>query len=196
MNAAYRLAPEHPFPAAVEDAVAAYRWLLGVGVEPERTVIGGDSAGGGLAVAALASLRDAGDPLPAGAMLFSPWTDLTMGGASITDLADVDDLLDVDSLRAAAGLYLGAEDPTHPLASPLFADVAGLPPSFIQTGGAEILLDDSTRLAERTRAAGGRAVLDVWAGMPHVFQNLAPIIPEAGKALQQAGLFVRRVTGT
>lgn len=196
LTAAYRLAPEHSFPAAVEDAVAAYRWLLAEGIAPEAVVIGGDSAGGGLAVAALVSLRDAGVPLPAGALLFSPWTDLTMSGASITGLAEADDVLDAASLEWAAGQYLAGADPRHPLASPVFADLAGLPPVFLQTGGAEILLDDSTMLAARIREAGGEAILDVWPGMPHIFQTLAPIVPEAGTALHQAGRFIGRVAGT
>jgi len=155
LGARYRLAPEHPFPAALDDALAVYRWLMEARVDPGCLVIGGDSAGGGLAVAALVALRDAGDPLPAGAVLFSPWTDLALEGESITALAEIDDLLDVDSLRAAAELYLGGEDPHHPLASPLFADLSGLPPSFIQTGGAEILLDDSPALAARRRCPPG-----------------------------------------
>ncbi len=196
LAAAYRLAPEHPFPAALDDALAVYRWLLAEGVAPGRLVIGGDSAGGGLALAALVALRDAGDPLPAGAFGFSPWTDLSLSGGSVTALAEVDDLLDEASLRQAADRYRGSEEPRHPLVSPLFADLSGLPPLLVQVGGAEILLDDSTVLADRVRAAGGEAVLDVWPGMPHVFQNLAPIIPEAEQALRQAGAWIRRITET
>jgi acetyl esterase/lipase len=196
LNAAYRLAPEHPFPAALDDALGAYRWLLDLGVDADRLVVGGDSAGGGLAVSLLVALRDGGDPLPSGGVLFSPWTDLSLGGDSIASLADDDDVLDLESLRLAAERYLGGRDPQDPGPSPLFAELSGLPPLFIQPGGSEILLDDSRHLAERVREAGGTAVYDVWPGMPHVFQNLAPIIPEAGRALWAAGLFVRRVTGT
>lgn len=196
LAAGYRLAPEHPFPAALDDALAAYRWLLDAQVDPARLVVGGDSAGGGLAVSVLVSLRDAGDPLPAGAVLFSPWTDLSLGGDSMSRLSDVDDVLDAGTLGRAAAAYLGGIAPQHPLASPLFADLGRLPPMLIQSGGAELLLDDSVRLAASVRDGGGEAILDVWPGMPHVFQNLAPIIAEAGRALNQAGLFVRRVTGT
>ncbi len=196
LNAAYRLAPEHPFPAALDDGLAAYRWLLASRVDHERLVIGGDSAGGGLALAVLVSLRDAGDPLPAGAVLFSPWTDLTLSLPSVTGLADFDDLLDEGSLREAAAQYAGVEGEAHPLISPVFAELHDLPPMLVQAGGSEILLDDSVVLAERTRAAGGMADVDVWPGMPHVFQNLAPIIGEAGKALRSAGEWIRRATAS
>jgi acetyl esterase/lipase len=194
--AAYRLAPEHPFPAALEDALAAYRRMVESGAAPERIVVGGDSAGGGLVAAMLVALRDAGDHLPAGGVLFSPWTDLSLEAPSITELARVDTVLDAGSLREAADRYLGGTDARHPGASPLFAELGGLPPVFVQAGDADILLDDSRVLVERVREAGGRAVLDVWEGMPHVFQNLAPIIPEAGCALERAGAFIRDITGT
>jgi len=192
----YRLAPEDPFPAAVEDTVAAYRWLLDDGAGAKRIVVGGDSAGGGLAVAALVAIRDAGLPLPAGVFLLSPWTDLEMTGASIDALAGVDDVLDRAGLRAAADLYLAGTDPGHPAASPLYADLSGLPPLLIQVGTAEILRDDAVRLAAAARDAGVRVVLDEWPGAGHGFQTSAPLIPEARQAVHQIGVFMRRVLGS
>jgi acetyl esterase/lipase len=190
----YRLAPEHPFPEGLEDVLTAYRWLIGSGVDPQSVVVGGDSAGGGLAIAALVALRDAGDALPAGGLGLCSWTDLAMTGSSIRTLADRDEVVELEGLERTAQLYLAGEDPGNPLASPLYADHTGLPPLFLQVGTAEILLDDSRRLAERAREAGVRVILDEWPDMPHVFQTLAPLITEAGKALHQAGVFVRRVT--
>lgn len=186
----YRLAPEHPFPAAVEDAITAYDWLLAEGVEPSRIVVTGDSAGGGLALAVQVALRDAGKPLPAGAVCISPWTDLTLSGASIQSKAAVDPVLDADSLERYAMLYAGERDRSSPLISPLFADLSGLPPLLIQVGTDEILLDDATRCAERARQAGVEVSLEVWDEMFHVFQ-LVPFLPETQKAVEYIVRFRR-----
>jgi acetyl esterase/lipase len=185
----YRLAPEHPFPAALEDATAAYAWLLAQGVEPSRIIVAGDSAGGGLALAALVALRDAGKLLPAGAVCISPWTDLTLSGASIQGKAQVDCMLDADSLEMYAKLYAGERDRTSPLISPLFADLSGLPPLLIQVGSDEILLDDARRCTARARQAGVDVILEIWDEMFHVFQ-LVPFLPETKRAVGQIAEFV------
>ncbi len=182
----YRLAPEHPFPAAVEDACKAYRWLLSEGTDPARMTIAGDSAGGGLALALLMSLRDAGEPLPAGAALLSPWTDLAASGWSHLTHARRDPMLSVDGLLLAARHYLQGASPTTPLASPLYGEFGRLPPLFIHVGGNEILLDDSLRLAEKARAAGVAVEVKVWPDLPHVFQA-AGFLPEARLSLAEIG---------
>lgn len=187
----YRLAPEHPFPAAVEDATAAYRWLLTQNPRPERLAIGGDSAGGGLTLAALLALRDAGTPLPAAGICFSPWTDMTGSGGSMHTKAAVDPMVQKDGLLRMAAAYLGDTDPTTPLASPLFARLSGLPPLLIQVGTAETLLDDSTRLAARVRDAGGDVTLEKWEEMIHVFQAFAFVLPEAREAIERAGGYLK-----
>lgn len=191
----YRLAPEYPFPAGLEDAAAAYRWLLKGGVDPKRIVIAGDSAGGGLTLATLLTLRDAGDPLPAAAVLFSPWTDLAATGESMTTRAAVDPMLSRESMSTITGWYIGDRDPRAPLVSPLYGDFSGLPPLFIQVGDNEVLLDDAVRVAERARAAGVEVDLEVWDGMWHVFQNSADHVPEARQALEKIGALVRARLG-
>ncbi len=145
----YRLAPENPFPAAVEDATTAYRWLLSTGVDPARVVIAGDSAGGGLTVAALLALRDAGDPLPAAAVCLSPWVDMEGLGESMTTKAELDPVIQSEKVLEGAKAYLAGADPRTPLAAPLYADLTGLPPLLIQVGSSETLVDDATRLAGR-----------------------------------------------
>src|SRR5215470_14651996 len=150
----YRLAPEHPFPAAVEDAMAAYRWLLTSGIDPAQIVVAGDSAGGGLALGALVALRDAGEPMPAAAVLLSPWTDLALTGESLRTRAAVDVMIKPEGMHENAALYLAGADPRHPYASPLYADLRGLPPLLIHVGDAEVILDDSTRLAARAGESG------------------------------------------
>ncbi len=187
----YRLAPEHPFPAALEDAVAAYDFLLGQGLAPERIAIGGDSAGGGLAIATLVSLRDSGRPLPGAAIALSPWTDLEATGESIQTRADPM-IRSKDDLLATASLYLNGADPRTPTASPLYADLAGLPAIAIQVGTAEKLLDDSTRIADRIRSVGGEVELETFEDLIHVFQALAPHVPESLEAIEKLGSFLKR----
>jgi epsilon-lactone hydrolase len=187
----YRLAPEHPFPAGLDDAVRSYRALLDAGVDARRIVIAGDSAGGGLALAALVALREAGCPLPAGAVLLSPWTDLALSGPSHVTRAAADPLLATEGMPGFVRAYLGDRDPRTPLASPLYADLAGLPPLFVQVGDDEVLLDDATRVATRAEAASVKVTLEVWEGMWHVFQQTAARVPEAREAVLRIGAFVR-----
>jgi acetyl esterase/lipase len=189
----YRLAPENPFPAAVDDAVTAWRWMLGQGLQPARCAIGGDSAGGGLTLATLVALRDRGLALPGVGVLLSPWTDLAATGASIKTKAAEDPMVTDAGLRSMADAYLAGTDPRHPLASPLYADLAGLPPLLIQVGSAEILLDDATRVAEKAKAAGAEVALEAWPDMLHVFQAF-PTLAESGQAIQRIGDFVRSKT--
>ena len=190
----YRLAPEHPFPAPVDDAVAAYRWLLAQGISPGNIAVAGDSAGGGLAIATLLALRDAGEPLPAAGIGISPWVDMEGTGESMTTRAAVDPVVQKEGLLGMAKLYLGDADPKNPLAAPLHADLAGLPPLLLQVGDAETLLDDSTRLAERARAAGVDVTLKVWDEMPHVWHLFAPILPEGRQAIDEIGSFFQERT--
>jgi len=187
----YRLAPEDPFPAALQDAGAAYGWLLEQGFEPSRILIMGDSAGGGLAVSTLVSLRDEGRPLPAAAVLLSPWTDLTCSGDSVTSSAEADPWMTERECRTCAEMYAAGADLRHPQISPLYADLHGLPEMLIQVGNDEILRDDSVRLAERARAAGVDVTLDIWEGMWHVWHYFAPQLPEGKQAIEQVGEFVR-----
>jgi epsilon-lactone hydrolase len=187
----YRLAPEHPFPAAVEDATTAYRWLVAHGTAPRRIAIAGDSAGGGLTLATLVALRDAGDPLPAAAVCLSPWVDLAGTGPSITAKAEADPFVRQEMIQFMAQQYLGERDRRTPLASPLYGDLHGLPPLLVQVGTAEILLDDATRIAERAKAAGVEVSLEVWDDMIHVWQLFAPLLPEGQQAIERIGAFIR-----
>jgi acetyl esterase/lipase len=190
----YRLAPEHPYPAALEDAWAAYWWLLGQGYAANRIVVAGDSAGGGLALALLLALRDAHVPLPAAAICFSPWVDLAMTGASLHKNGATD-YINEEILQATAQMYLGDHDPRDPLASPLYGDLHGLPPLLIQVGSAELLYDDGRRLAQRARRAGVEVEFDAVPGMVHVWQFMYWIEPKARQAVQRAGRFARRRWG-
>jgi phosphinothricin tripeptide acetyl hydrolase len=191
----YRRAPEHPFPAAVDDAVAAYRWLIeDDGVRPGSIVIAGDSAGGGLTVATLLALRDAHVALPAAGACLSPWTDLTCSLPSHTTLAAVDPIVETSMVNRMASAYLGTADARTPLASPLHADLAALPPLLIQVGSDEVLLDDATELAARARAAGVDVTLEVWDAMIHVWQWFLPMLDEAQAAVDRIGAFVRAHT--
>lgn len=191
-SADYRLAPEHVFPAAVDDAVAAYLGMLDGGVDPRRLVVVGDSAGGGLALALLVSLRDADHPLPAGAVLFSPWVDLTNGADTLLSNAATD-YLPAMHLRAAVE-YLGDADPTTPTASPLYADLSGLPPLLVLAGGREMILADSTRLAERARSLGVDVELAVEPDMFHVWPVVVPNHPASLGAIDRAGRWIRHRT--
>ncbi|GIH19269.1 alpha/beta hydrolase [Rugosimonospora africana] len=186
----YRLAPEHPFPAAVEDALAAYRALLDSGVRAENLVLAGDSAGGGLVIATLLSAREAGLPQPAGAAVFSPWVDLTLSGTSMRTKQGADPIFTVDRLSAYADQYLGDRDRSASPASPLFADLGGLPPLLVQVGSHELLLDDAVRLAACAGAGDVNVTLEVWAGVPHVFQTHFATLEEAVAALDRAGQFL------
>jgi monoterpene epsilon-lactone hydrolase len=185
----YRLAPENPFPAAVDDAVAAYRALLDDG--PAKIAFVGESAGGGLVIAALVAIKDAGLPQPSSAMVFSPWTDLTVSGDSMAGKADVDPALTPEGMRTRARDYLGETDPASPLASPIFADLTGLAPLLIQAGSHEILLDDAVRLAARAAEHDVAVELQVWPQVPHVFQGFAALLDEADVALKAAAAFTR-----
>ena len=188
----YRLAPEHPHPAAVDDAVKAWRWLLAQGVDPARMAISGDSAGGGLTFATLIALRDAGDPLPACAVPISPWTELEAVSDSHTTRAEADPMVGSEGLKIMADWYLNGQDLRTPLAAPLHADLHGLPPIFVQVGDAEVLLDDATRIVEKAKAAGVDATCEVIPEGIHVLHAFAPLVPEASAAIDRLGAFVRQ----
>ena len=191
----YRLAPEHPFPAALDDAVAAYQWLLGRGLAPSRIVVAGDSAGGGLTVATLLALRDRGLPQPAGGVCISPWVDLTCSGATYATKAAVDPIVTRESVAMMAQAYAGAGDPKAPLLSPLYADLSGLPPLLVQIGSDEVLLDDALGLGERARAAGVDVTVEEWPAMIHVWHWFLPMLAEAERAVGVIGSFVRARLG-
>lgn len=187
----YRLAPENPMPAALDDAVAAYQALVASGVSPSKIVIAGDSAGGGLTLATLVALRDGGIPLPAAGFLISPWADLALEGASIKDKAAEDPSLEEQGLHVCAGHYAGS-DTRNPVASPIHADLSGLPPLLIQVGSAEILFDDAIRVARAAGAAGTRVTLETWPDMIHVWHAFAFLLTDGRAAIEDAGAFIRR----
>jgi len=186
----YRLAPEHPFPAALDDAVAAYHWLLAQGAEPRHVAFIGDSAGGGLTLAALLRLRDEGTALPAAAVVVSPWTDLALTGESLRLNADIDPLIPIGLAPRVVDLCLAGAEPHHPYASPLYGDPTGLPPTLIQVGGDDVLRDDATRMADKMRAAGCHVEIEVWPRMWHVWHMLARVMPEAKAALARIARFM------
>lgn len=190
----YRLAPEYPFPAAVEDAVAAYQALLADGTSPADIVISGDSAGGGLGVATLVAIRDRDIPQPAGGVFFSPWTDLSFTGETLVTNKDVDTMVAQPMITVMANHYIAGSDPTHPLLSPVYADLTGLPKMRLHVGEDEILLDDSVRIVQHAADAGVECTIRVWPHMLHVFPTYAPLLPaghEAWEALEDVAEFAR-----
>ena len=187
----YRLAPEHPFPAGLDDALAAYRALLDSGIEAGKIFIGGDSAGGGLSLACALAAREAGLPQPAGLVCLSPWTDLSISGASAHANRSTELVLAIESTERFVGAYMGQRNRRDPLASPLFADLSGIAPMLIQVSGHEILLDDSTRLATAAQAAGVPVQLQIWDGVWHVWQAMPKLLPEADAALDAIAVFIR-----
>ena len=187
----YRLAPEHPFPAAVEDSVTAYKWMLDQKIAPSKIAVAGDSAGGGLTVATLVAIRDQKLPTPGAGVCLSPWIDMEGIGDSMKTKAAEDPMVQKAGLLQMAKWYLGNKDPRTPLAAPLYADLTGLPPLLIQVGTAETLLDDSTRLAERARKAGVKVSYEPYEKMIHVFQVFAPMLDEGKDAIEKIGAFVR-----
>jgi acetyl esterase/lipase len=191
----YRLAPEHPFPAALDDTLVAWRWLRAQGYAASDLARAGDSAGGCLALGAILRLRDGGEDLPAAAYLLSAWTDLTASGESFDSRADADPIHDRRMIRAIAQGMLAGADPSDPAVSPLFADLSGLPPLLFQVGDRETVLSDSVDFAQRARAAGVSAEAQVWPGMIHVFQQFPDLLPEAGEAIGQGGRFLQKHFG-
>ena len=187
ISVGYRLAPEDPYPAAVDDALAAYQALLDNGTDPADIALAGESAGGGLAIATLVNARDHGLPLPAAAYVMSPYADLTLAGATMDTKRDLDPLLSPEALRARVPDYTAGHDPALALISPIFADLTGLPPLIIQAGTHEVLLDDAIRLARQAATADVAVTLDITPGVPHVFQAYAPILDEGAAALDRAG---------
>ena len=188
----YRLAPENPFPAAVDDGVAAYRWLRSQGIPARSIVIAGDSAGGGLALATLLALKEAGDELPAGGVCMSPVTDHAKEGESMRTKVDLDPMVHPTSSTAYSQMYLAGGDARAPLASPLYADLKGLPPLLILVGTWEVLLDDSTRFAEKAKASGVPVELEVWNEMIHIWPYFAAILPEGRQAIERMGTFIKQ----
>jgi acetyl esterase/lipase len=188
----YRLAPENPFPAALEDALSAYHWLLEQGFKPENIVIAGDSAGGGLSLAAVLSLRGTGEPLPAAVVCLSPWADLTLSGGSHQTKAKSDPVLYAKELRYWALSYTDEGNLSNPLVSPVYADFHGFPPMLIQVGSEEILLDDAVTVAEKARAAGVDVTLSIYEGLWHVWHAAGTWLPESRQALAEIGRFVKK----
>ncbi len=187
----YRLAPEHPFPAAIDDAVSCYRWLLAEGYKPNDIAIGGDSAGGGLVVSTLLSLRDAGDPLPAAGLCISPWADLTGTAKSYETQCELDPMISPMAIRKVAQMYLGSVAAENPVASSVFADLSGLPPLLIQVGEREVLRDDSITLRDNIEQAGGEVTLEIAPNMIHVWHAFAPMLGEGQQAVDRAGSFIK-----
>jgi acetyl esterase/lipase len=188
----YRLAPEHPFPSALEDATSAYRWLLDTGLTGGNIAIVGDSAGGGLSIATSVSLRETGEPSPASIACISPWTDLDMSGNSIKTHAEIDPMLNLQLMKIMASNYIGNGDPRSPLISPIYADLKGISPLFIHVGSDEMLLDDSTRIADRAKSAGVDVTIKIYDHMWHVWHLNARFMHEAQNAIEELGSFIRK----
>ncbi len=191
LSTSYRLAPEHAFPAAIDDVFTAYRWMLSADVDPAKSMVGGISAGGGLTLALLLKLKDSGDPLPAGAVPMSAWTDMTQTAGTYRTKADADPMIGKPYLDRMSGYYLNGADPKTPLASPLFGDLAGLPPLLVQVGTAETLLDDSRIFAERATEAGVDVTYEPWEDMIHGWHGSAAVLPEAQGAIDSIGTFFK-----
>ena len=188
----YRLAPENPFPAAVDDSTSAYKWILSQGITAGGIVIAGDSAGGGLTVSTMVSLKEKGIPLPAAAVLISPWVDMAITGDSIISKADIDPMVTKEGLMEMAQAYIDDASFRTPLASPLYADLNGLPPMLIQVGTAEILLDDATRMADHARKDGVEVTLHTAEDMCHVWHFFTSMLPEALEAIEEIARFIRK----
>jgi monoterpene epsilon-lactone hydrolase len=188
----YRLAPEHPFPSALEDTTSAYRWLLDTGLTGRNISIAGDSAGGALSIATSISLRDTGEPSPASIACISTWTDLEMSGNSIKTLAKIDPLLNLQLLKIMASNYIGDNDPCSPLISPIYADLRGISPLLIHVGSDEMLLDDSTRIAEKAKNAEVDVTLKIYDQMWHAWHLNVRLMPEAKNAIEELGSFIRK----
>jgi acetyl esterase/lipase len=186
----YRLAPEHRFPAALDDACASYRWLLDLGIDPTTIVLAGDSAGGGLVLATLVRVREASLPLPARAVCFSPWADLSASTSSVRHMDGRCHMFRTENIAAFASAYLGGASPLDPAASPLYADLGGLPPILIQVGSTELLVDESRGVHEKILAHGGASRLEVYTDLVHVWQMLDGVVPEATAALDEAAAFL------
>jgi monoterpene epsilon-lactone hydrolase len=191
----YRLAPEHPFPAPIEDTVSAYRYLLDNGLKPNRIALAGDSAGGGLVVGSMLAIREAGLPLPACGWCISPWVDMEATGGSFVDRAETDPTVQKATILMMAGLYLNGGDPRHPHASPLHGDLRGLPPLLIQVGSVETLLDDSIALARKAGVADVPVSLQIWPEMIHIWHLFFPVLSAARRAIASGGSFVRDAVG-
>ena len=188
----YRLAPEHHFPAGLDDAVAGYRWLLSTGIDPKFVAVAGDSAGGGMTLALALRIRDAGEPLPGCLVCLSPWTDMTGTSESLTSNSDADPMFVEEDIERYSHAYLGDHSREDPLASPLLADLGGLPPVSIQVGREEVLLDDARGLDAKIRAAGGSSELHIYEHVPHGWHYGAPFVPETRVALREAAQFIER----
>lgn len=188
----YRLAPEHPFPAGLEDCIIAYKWLLSKGIKPENIVIAGDSAGGNLTLASLIKLRDEGIKLPVAAVCISPGTDTTFSSESLKTKAEIDPFLSPEGMELMRKEYIKDKDQKNPLVSPLYADLQGLPPLLIHVGSSEILLDDSVRFAESAREAGIDVTLEIWEDMIHVFHAFAEWAPESKQAIEKIAEFIQK----
>jgi len=187
----YRLAPEYPYPAALDDAVTGYRWIVKQGIVPGQIAVAGDSAGGGLTVATLSTLRDGGDPLPAMGICISPWVDLSCSAQSYITKANTDPIVRQEEVLRYAAMYLGDKSPRTPLASPIFADLKGLPPLLIQVGSEEVLLEDSIGLDRRAKEAGIDSTIEVWDDMIHVWHWFAPMLKEGRAAIERIGEYFK-----